>query len=209
MMFAFKQCRAAPFLLLVAGSVVVIFVTGRSWLVPGEDFPYGHSTDLQIQLKGQRTEGERSSVYSIKSDDVEGEATLTPSPTIDLGQSLVNSQIVGVKSTFESSRAPYAGQITAIIDCHTKKFVKEQTLAFLGKESTAVLAVATGRHIFGSCSVDEMKYAAIVWGGYDQKRRRVLSVKLFKPVVGASQVELAQQEILRVLKTIIQQPGGS
>lgn len=208
-MFAFKQGRTAPFLLLVAGSVVVVFVTGNSWLMPSEGFPYGHSTDLQIQLKGYRVEGERSSVYSIKSDDVEGEATLTPAPTIDLGQSFVNSQIVGVKSTFQSSPAPYAGQITATIDCHTKKFVKEQTLTFRGTESTAVLAVATGRHIFGSCSVDEIKYAAIVWGGYDQKRRQVLSVKLFKPVRGAPQVELAQQEILRVLKTVIQQPGGS
>jgi hypothetical protein len=208
-MFAFKQGRAAPFLLLVAGPVVVIFVTGKSWLMPSEDFPYGHSADLQIQLKGHRAEGERSSVYSIKSADIEGEATLTPAPTIDLGQSFVNSQIVSVKSTFESSRAPYAGQITAIIDCHTKKFVKEKILPFLGTDATAVLAVATGRHIFGSCSIDEVKYAAIVWGGYDQKRRQVLSVKLFKPVQGASQVELAQQEILRVLKTVIQQPGGS
>jgi hypothetical protein len=188
---------------------MVIFVTGKSWLMPGEDFPYGHSADLQIQLKGHRAEGERSSVYLIKSADIEGEATLTSAPTIDLGQSFVNSQIVSVKSTFESSRAPYAGQITAIIDCHTKKFVKEQTLPFLGEESTAVMAVATSRHIFGSCSVDEMKYAAIAWAGYDRKRRQVLSVKLFKPVQGAAQVELAQQEILGILKTVIQQPGGT
>jgi hypothetical protein len=208
-MFVFKQGRATPLLLLAAGSAVVIFVTAKTWLKPEQDFPYGNSSDLQIQLKEHRLEGERNSVYFIKSADIEGEAALTPAPTLDLGQSFVNSQIVGVKSTFESSRAPYAGQITAMIDCHTKKFVKEQTLPFLGGESTAIMAVATGRHIFGSCSVDEMKYAAIVWAGYDQKRRQVLSVKLFKPVQGALQVELAQQEILRVLKTVIQQPGGS
>lgn len=177
---------------------------GKYWLEKRDGFPYGPSSaDVQILLKEHTSAVGQRYVYLVKAGDIEGEAVLTSAPTSTIGRAIVDSQIVGVTSPFENSVAPYPGQITSLIACNTRKYVKEQNFRFGSVETKLVLAVASARRIFGSCSADEIKHAAIFWAAYDEQRRQVVTVKLFKPISGPDNVAESQQEILRIFRKIM------
>lgn len=194
---------------LLAAAIGLTIVVGIYWLQKGEGFPYSESSaGVQIKLK-ENTSAAQGSVYTITAGQIDGEAVLNSAPTASLGQSLVNSQIVGVESTFQNSRAPYAGHITALIECNTNKFVKEKIVSFAGAETKLILAVTSGRRIFGVCSIEEVKYASVFWSGYDEQRRQVLTVKLFKPITDPNKIEESQQEIFGIFQKVINHPGGT
>jgi hypothetical protein len=194
----------------LAVTLGLALVIALYWWTKEETFPFSPpSAEVQIKRSERPLAGEKNSVYIIKAGAVEGEAVLTSSPTPVLAQSLINSQIIGVTSTFESSRAPYPGQITAMIECYAKKYVKERIVPFAGSQTKLILAVANGRRISGSCSVEDIRYASAVWAGYDGKRRQVVSVKLFKPLSNPAEIDGSQQEIFRIFGKIINYTGGT
>lgn len=161
------------------------------------------ATDVQIVLKQPASEKNRRAVYSVTSGNIDGLATVTSVTSASDAQTMVNAEIVNVKSTFDSSNAPYGGHITATIKCHTQKYVKEKEVIFEGEKTQAIVAVASNRRIFGICSADEVNFASGTWAAYDKNKNRVLTLKLFKPVSQASQIEKAQQDILQIFSKVI------
>ena len=193
------------FILLTA--IIASTVLSGTYCV-ADELPYLQSSSaIQITLKNHSSSVHQTS-YLITSGDIEGDADLTPAPSTAEGQLIVSSQLVGVKSTFENSNAPYGGQITALITCNMQKYVKEQPVTFEGSVSQAILAVATARRGFGACSFDLVKYASVFWAGYDMQRKQVLTIKLFKPVMNPNKIDDSQKEILQILKKIINKSGG-
>lgn len=197
-----------PKALLLGAVCLSLLGAGVFYLRGNKGFPYAAPAgDVEIKLKGNGSTAQ-GEVYEITAGDVHGEATLVSAPTSNIAQGIVNSHIVGVTSTFRNSRAPYAGQITAVINCDTKKFVKEQPMPFLGQRAEMVLAVANSRRIFGICAINEVKFATGTWAGYDADRKQVLTVKLFKPVDDPGAIEDSQKSIVQVFQKVINQQGG-
>lgn len=177
---------------------------GNYWFSNRPDFPYSDSkADIQITLDESTLNKAQRSFYEIKAGAIDGKATFTSVSTFSLGQSIMNSQIFGIKSTFESTTAPYPGFITQVIACETKKYVKEQNIVFSGKASKMILAVVSNRRLFGICSLDEIKYTSLFWTGYDEKRKQVVTIELFNPVTDISKINESQNEIIQIFNKII------
>jgi hypothetical protein len=117
---------------------------------------------------------------------------------------IVNSLILGLKSTFEDSRAPYGGQITSLIGCENKKFLKENLVVFEGDNTKFLLAVAGERQTFGVCVPDQIKFVSGVWTAYDKSKGRVIFIKLFKPIENLNDIGRFQAEITFVLNKSIE-----
>lgn len=160
------------------------------------------ASDVQVVLKSS-SETTRRSIYTINSGDIDGQATITAVDSATTAQSMVNAEIVGVKSTFNNSNAPYGGHITSTIKCHTHKYIKEKSLNFSGEKTQVILAVASSRRIFGICAADEISFASGTWAGYDKTKSRVLAVKLFKPISNPVQIDKSQQAILEIFNKVI------
>lgn len=187
-------------LLLLSGLTAAV---GGYWIAGNEEkIPYLHASS-EVQILKKDSQGSHGTLYSIKAGDIDGEAVLTSAPTATVGQSIIHSQVVGIESAFASSRVPYAGHITAQMDCNAKKFVKEQSFIFEGEQTKLILAVANARRILGSCLLEEIKHVSGFWAAYDQQRKQVLTLKLFKRVEGPEQIDQSQQEVKRVFQKII------
>lgn len=202
--------RALLGFFIAAAIVISASFAVKFWSESDGGFPYGQSSEgLEIKQKDPSFGAAEGRAFRIKSGDIEGEAMVTAAPMKSAGQSMVNAELVGVKSTFQVSRAPYGGHITSFIDCEANKYIKEQNVAFAGAQTQMIMAVATARRIFGSCSTDQIKFASMIWSGYDEVRKQVLTVKLFKPVNDASAINQSQEEIFKVFQKVISHPGGS
>ncbi len=199
-----KVSRFKLFGLTLAIGLVIIF--GKIWLIKDDSFPYSSSsTDVKIILREHPSDVDQRSVYLIKFGDIEGEAVLTPAFTKSEGQADIDSQIISITSTFRDSVAPYPGHITSSIRCDSTKYLKEKILSFRGADTKLILAVASGRHIFGVCSSNEIKYASAFWAAYDEQRKLVVTVKLFKPIGDPNKIEESQEEIRSVFNKVIHQ----
>lgn len=207
-MFKFEKTKWNKKYFFIATAVFAVMLLGKYYFFnKSAQFPYAQSNqDLSIVLSKNVSVERHFFTYVIKSNDVEGEAVLTPVSSDDAGKAIVLSQIVGTKNTFANSRAPYAGHITSNIECNTKKYVREQKFLFGRSESTILLAVTNDRHIFGVCTLEQVKYASIVWAFYDDKRKHVISVKLFKPVSDIQKIEESYQDILKTFNLVMAQP---
>lgn len=144
-----------------------------------------------------------TSATPVKVGATEGEISTTSVDSATAAQTLIDAQIVSVQSTFRNMTAPYPGQITAVVECNTRKFVSEKVVHFENKKSTLILAVANNRRIFGSCLLEDVKYVSAVWAAYDENKKQVVRVRLFMPVADAKKIEAAQNEILKVFYKII------
>jgi hypothetical protein len=173
-------------------TALVLAVTFQTW-----------ADEVQVELKTRATENNSHRFYIVTSGDIDGQATATSVSSLNSAQSIVNAEIVGVKSTFNNANAPYGGHITKTIQCFTHKYVTEKNIDFAGEKTQVVLAVASSRRIFGICTADEVKFASGVWAAYDKSKSRVLSVKLFKPVTNPTQIAKAQEDILLTLSKTI------
>ena len=183
--------------------MMAVIVAAISSVLLGKEkiFPYAIPTDeVQITLKTEPSAS--STVYSVKANDIDGEVLLSPASQ-SVGDSIVNAVLVGVTSTFENRRAPYAGHISEQISCATQKYLKEQKIRFENRDTTLVLAVANDRRIFGSCTTEQIKYAAAVWAAYDEKQQQVVTVRLFKPIDDQHPVERAQDELVQIFGKVI------
>jgi hypothetical protein len=170
-----------------------------------ETFPYAsNSQDVQFYLKEQTQSATvQRFAYSIHSGAIEGEAKLTYAPTIEMGNMIVNAYILGVQSTFEASRAPYAGHVTELIECQNQKYFKEKEIIFLKTKTRLLLAVANGRRLTGSCTVDQIKYVSIFWAGYDEIKKQVVTIQLFKPISDLNNVDEYQEILLQTFNIIM------
>lgn len=151
----------------------------------------------------EELEIERISSYRVCSGNIEGEITLTNEPSENVGNVIISSLVHGIKSTFEDSRAPYGGQITSVIGCDNKKYLKERVIVFDDKNTTLILAVTNDRQIFGVCLADQIRYVSAHWAGYDKSKGRVVRFKLFKPINDIRDIDKFHAEISMVFhKTI-------
>ena len=163
------------------------------------------ASDVQVVLKVPASATSRSSIYDVTSGEIDGQATVTRVNSESEGLTTVDAEIYGIKSTFSSRNAPYGGHITATIECHAKKYVKEKNIPFGNEKSEVILAVASSRRIFGICTADEIKFASGTWAAFDKAKNRVLSVQLFKPVADSKEIKKAQDEILKIVNEVITQ----
>lgn len=202
-----KAVLALIALLAAAGTAVFVLKKSPDNKMGG--FPYSQpSPGMEIQPKESNFAASQRLVFQIKAGLVEGEAILVPAQTAAEGEGFVESQIFGIKSTFLERPAPYAGQITSRVACDSQKYVKERAVPFAGSESRLILAVASGRRLFGSCSAEEIKFAAVIWAAFDRQRGQAVTVKLFKPVAGPQDIAPAQQEALQVLRKLANLSSG-
>ncbi len=180
------------------------FGSDRTLQKDKESFPYP-STDKSIIIESKKNEpqADQPLVFSVRTVDGDGTATLIPSPSKQEADSIIHSLQVSIRSPFEQSRAPYAGHISDVIVCKTKKYLKNQSYVFRGSKTEALLAVANDRLVVGSCDQDQMKNASLFWAGYDELRQQIIVVKLFKPLKNAQSVTDAQNELIEILKKII------
>lgn len=187
----------------IAVSIGVIVVVGNHWYAGKQSFPYSDSSiDTHITLEESTSAAQRS-FYTITNGSVEGKASITLATDATVGQSLISSQIFGIKRSFESTTAPYPGFITQVIACETKKYVKEESISFAGKPSKMILAVASGRRLFGICSLEEIKYASLFWTGYDEQRKQVVTVELFKPIEDLNKIDESQVKLKEIFRKVI------
>lgn len=185
--------------------IIIIFLIFGIYLKNTlNSFPYQYPKN-EIEINLQKNSGGLSqpTIYLIKAGEIVGRAKITKVPNSDSGLTLVNWNIINFKSTFRNSAAPYGGQVTSQISCESQKFIKEQSVIFLKKESKVLLGVANNRQIFGSCVLDEIKYATGVWAGYDDSNKQVLSIELFKAIQSPIEIENAQNKIFVILNKII------
>jgi hypothetical protein len=188
---------------LIVALLAVGLVYGWQWF-DKKGFPYSRSSsDFKISLKQKSTSPARRSIYAVDAGQIDGEAVLSYAPTKSVGQSMVSSQLAGIKSPFETMRAPYAGQITSHINCSAQKYLKEYELSFAGEDTHMVLAVASPRRVFGSCAVEQIKYASLFWTGYDDRRKQVVTVKLFKAIESLNEIDVAQKELTQAFYRLI------
>lgn len=164
--------------------------------------------DLIVAPKMPHTEENQPVFYTIGLKNIEGEAILEPVSKLKDGEARVNEELVGVKSTFRNTAAPYGGHITSTIECHAKKFLKEETFSFGGAKTEVILAVASQRRLFGVCALDEIKYASVFWSAYDKEKKRVITVKLFKQIGDVSKIGTYQNDIFKNLKRVVNKIGG-
>ena len=167
--------------------------------------PALRAANVELTLKFPASKTNQTSIYTVTAGKIDGEATVTAVGNETDGKSTVDAEIYGVKSTFTNRNAPYGGHITATIECHTQKFIKETTLPYNNEKTEIILAVASDRKIFGICMADEIKYASGTWAAYDKTKSRVLSIKLFMPVANSAQVNQAQQDIKKIVNEVIKQ----
>jgi hypothetical protein len=158
--------------------------------------------ELQVFVREAST-NKKLTLYKVCLGDIEGEISLTPESSAVVGGVVVNSLVLGVESVFDDSRVPYGGQITSTITCENRKYLKAHAIDYGGKGTKLVLAVANGRQIFGACGADQIKYVSAVWAGYDEINGRVITIKLFKPVVNISDIESFQSDVLRAFEKTI------
>lgn len=187
----------------IAVLLVIIVVASNHWFLNESGFPYSKSSDETQITFDESISADQRSFYMIKSGEVDGKATLTSAADATVGQSVINSQIFGIKSTFENTTAPYPGFITQEIACETKKYVKEESVPFAGKESKMILAVVSGRRLFGICSLEEIKYASLYWTAYDEKRKHVVTIELFRPITDLSMIEESQKELQQIFNKVM------
>lgn len=166
----------------------------------------GLGPDIEIVLKEHDPEALQNKIFTIKAKEIEGEASLASVPNSDIGNIMVHSQIVGLKSTFSSMRAPYSGHITALIECKAQDYLKELGIPFGSSATTAILAVATQQRIVGACALEQIKYASAFWAGYDDEHNQVVSIKLFKPIADLQMVDQYQEDLSQTLIKITRQP---
>jgi hypothetical protein len=186
---------------------VAIFIGVKFLPNKGGGFPYGRSSsEIQVSPKENDFAVGRRTAYQVRSGDIEGEAILTPVHSATEADAMVDSQIFGVKSAFQERPAPYGGQITALIACDPQKYVKEQTVPFAGKDARLLLAVASGRKVYGSCSAEEIKYASIFLSAFDDARGQAITVKLFKPVANMAEIQPSQEALLKILHHLLSLP---
>lgn len=210
-MDATKRRMVVPALKFIFPAVVItaIVLVGTYWFQKKQQFPYAAAVSgVQITLKDPAMVGEPRATFTIAAGDIDGEAVLTKDLMASQAQSFVDSEIVGVTSTFKSSIAPYPGYITTLMDCDTQKYLKEENFVFEGEATKLIFAVASDRRVYGTCSMGDVKYASVFWVAYDKRRRQAVSVKLFKPISNPAEVENTQQEILPIFKKIMHEAGG-
>lgn len=190
-----------PLLALIIVGFIIVFIKNY-W---SEDLLLCDSKNKEVRFSPLETssDGRRSS-YKLCSGDIEGEIVLTAESSADVAEVIVNSLISGLKSTFADSRAPYGGQITSIIGCSNRKYVKEHTLVFDDRNTKIVLAVANDRQIFGICAEDQIKYVSALWAAYDSSKKRLVVVRLYKPILLVKDIDVSQVEILRIFEKTIE-----
>lgn len=199
MKLKFKLLITFSFSLLLAAAISV-----KLFFFQENKFPYGKpSSEIQITLKNDGATSTENTVYLISTKDLSGEAIFKNIQDDNEAQVIILSQLLGIKSAFTNSRAPYGGHITAIIDCKSQQFLKEEKTEFQSKSTNLILAIASERHIFGGCSLDQIKFAAGLWAAFDEKRKQVVTIKLFAPISNPNQIEESQQKILHVIKELV------
>lgn len=198
---------------IVFGILLLVVVGGSAFFVfqqrkAGEEgFSYSQSSaDIQIKPKESNFAAGQRSIFQVSAGSIEGEAVLTPVPAAGEGGSLVEAQLYGVKSAFQERPAPYGGQITAKIACDSQKYIQERAIPFGGGDGWLILAVASGRRLYGSCTAEEIKYASVFWAAFDEKKMQAVTVKLFKPVGSLEEIGASQQELVRVLRRVMGLP---
>jgi hypothetical protein len=179
--------------------LAVIFVFVRSYFAEDALMCNSKLDEVRFSTLQVSSDGKRST-YKFCSGDIEGEIVLTSEDSYEVGRVIINSLIFGLKSTFADSRAPYGGQITSMIGCINKKYVKEQTIFFDERATKIILAVANDRQIFGICAENEIKYVSAVWAGYDAPKKRVAVIRIFKPIVNLNDIDPSQKDIMRVFE---------
>lgn len=190
---------------IIVGLICAIVSVAIYW-THEEPFPYANQfPEIRAVLKKHASSPVRQTVYTLSAGAIQGEAILTPAPTVAVGRSIVDSQFAGVKGSYTKMRAPYTGQVTSHIDCSAKKFVEERPLMFNGIETPAILAVTGPRRIFGTCSLDQVKYASVFWSVYDSQKGQVLTIKLFKSVSDLDSINRAQQELFQLFQNLSKQ----
>ncbi len=184
----------------------LVFFTGKLLIEKKEKFPFGESSgEIQITFKDHASTNTQR--FLIKAtENIEGEAVFASVPTKSMAQLLISSIIVGSKSSFGDRTAPYGGHISSQIVCNTQKYLKEQVILFRGSESKLILAVTNSRRMLGECSIDQVKFATAIWAVYDEQRKQILTIRLFKPILNLKNIEESQAEVLRIFLKIINRP---
>lgn len=173
-------------------------------------FPFTQlSGDTHVVLKPSSTLGNQKFNYQINAQDIDGEASATMELSRVEGYKSADTQMTGVKSSFGSRTAPYPGHITSTIDCQSKKYVRERDFKFESAPSKLILAVASSRRIYGVCALEDVKFASIFWSGYDEKRKQLTTVRLFKTVKDPKKINEEQNSLLKTFSALFPQPGGA
>lgn len=163
-------------------------------------FLMGCTSDQKVQLILKEGSKLRK-IYEFEDKGTVGEATISSISSPETAKKIMNSFTAGIKSSFENRSAPYAGHITADIDCVARKYFKELEVPFGEAQAHLVLAVANDRRL-SVCSLEQIKYLSGFWTSYNKKKQHVLSIKTFKPMTHLENADDQQQDVLRTLQTI-------
>lgn len=142
--------------------------------------------------------------YEFKDSGTLGEASLSFVSTSEMAENVMHAFVAGIKTSFENRSAPYAGHITADIDCVARKYLREQSVPFGETQARLVLAVANDRQL-SVCSVEQIQYVSGFWTTYNKNKQQVLSIKIFQRVTRLDTIEDQQQDLLSTLQKIASQ----
>lgn len=186
-----------PSLHIAALAIVGLLGVGSAvfWYTSPPVFPYGRPEGLKIQFVPEISSGADRQVFELRGEASRGQAILTKSPSKKEALQLIDAEMVGVRSTYEKTTAPYPGQITKTIECDTKRFVRERDLPAGELTGSVVVAAANDRRVFGICALDEVKYVGGVWAAYDEARRSLVLVKIYASVNRPAEIETVQKKL--------------
>lgn len=141
----------------------------------------------------------------IQNKEFSGDITYKKNQNTNSATQIIDTQLFSVKSSFKKMNAPYGGHVTKHITCDTEKYLKEVPFIYQGKETKVIFAVATARKLFGGCAKQQIKHAALFWAAYDKKTRKVIIIRLFKPLKEIDQIEIFQNQLFDEMKNILRE----
>lgn len=137
--------------------------------------------DLKLVPQNPALEGKPGVVRIYKSPTVEVHLKSTSIPDAASAERAVEVSYGLIKGLYQPKKNPYAGEVTALVQCD-KKFAPREFSVKCGTKSGKALAGGAGeRHAFGMCAQKDIREVAVFFSCYDSGKKELLEVRLFLP----------------------------
>lgn len=165
------------------------------------EFPYSHQNSIRITHNDNLSE-ENALAFDLEDGEVTGQVFVMTAVDPQSARLTQETQIAGLKSVFDPMVAPYGGQLTRSIVCEAKKFLKESSLLFQGKDSPILFAVANERKTTGTCSIKQIRFVTLFWVAYDVPQKNLLQFKLYRSIKDLKKIDTYRNELKNTLQKI-------
>lgn len=137
--------------------------------------------DFQFSALNPALEGKPGVVRIYKSPSAEAHLKSTPITESASAERALEVSYGLIKGLYQPKKNPYAGEVTALVQCDHKFAPREFKVKCGSKMAKAIAGGAGERHAFGMCTAKDIREIGIFFSCYDEKRKELLEVRLFLP----------------------------